>query len=61
MDFIDVLKVYGPLGFGWLGFIYVGKFILDRYDKDVDAKVRLATALDALTSIIEQKLKGDGK
>lgn len=49
----DLLKVYGPLCLGWVVAAYLLKFVLDRYQEDIDARVKLATALDALASIIE--------
>ena len=54
MEWADILKIYGPMGIGWIGFAYIGKFVMDRYDKDIDAKVKLSTALDALTKMIER-------
>ena len=49
----DLLKIYGPLAIGWVLAGYLGKFVLDRYNADIDAKIKLATALDQLTRIIE--------
>lgn len=59
MDWLDLVKVYGPMGLGWVGFAYVGKFILDRYDKDIEAKLALSNALQALTKAIESSQKED--
>ena len=28
MELTEILKVYGPLGLGWLGFIYLGRWVL---------------------------------
>ena len=53
MEWGELVKVYGPLALGWVGFIYVGKFVLDRYDKDIEAKVKLATALESLAKVID--------
>ena len=52
MDFVDFIKVYGPMGLGWLLSVYLIKFILDRYASDIDARVRLAAALEGLTKAI---------
>lgn len=52
----DLVKLYGPLAIGWVVAAYLLKFILDRYQADIDARSRLATALDALTKVIEGKL-----
>ena len=49
MELGDLLKVYGPLGMGWVGFAYLMKFILDRYNSDIEARLKLAAALDKLT------------
>ncbi len=56
MDFTDILKIYGPLAIGWVLAGYLMKFIMDRYDKDIDAKVKLSTALDSLTSVIKERI-----
>ena len=53
MDVTDILKVYGPLGLGWIAALYMLKFVLDRYQTDIEARVKLATALDGLTKLIE--------
>ena len=57
--FVEFLKVYGPLALGWVGFAYIGKFILDRYDKDLESRIQLANALNALTKVIESSQKED--
>ena len=59
MDAIpDLLKVYGPLAIGWVLAGYLGKFVLDRYNSDIDARIKLATALDQLTRVIESFKNG---
>lgn len=50
------VKVYGPLALGWAVALYLLKFILDRYNADIEARIKLATALDALTKVIEGKI-----
>ncbi len=54
MEFLDLVKIYGPLALGWVVAVYLLKFILDRYQTDIDARVKLATALDGLTRVIEE-------
>lgn len=49
----ELLKTYGPLGLGWIVAMYLGKFILDRYNADIDARIKLAIALDNLANVIE--------
>ena len=58
MEFADMLKVYGPLAIGWVVAAYLMKFILDRYAADIDARVKLAAALDKLSTLVEAR-KGD--
>lgn len=55
MEVMDVMKIYGPLGLGWVVAFYLLKFVLDRYNADIDARIKLATALDSLTKIIQEK------
>ncbi len=52
MEWTDWIKIYGPLGLGWPIAIYLGKFILDRYTSDIDARIKLALALDKLTDAV---------
>lgn len=52
----DIVRVYGPLALGWVVAAYLLKFILDRYQADIDARVKLASAIDSLSKIIEGKL-----
>lgn len=52
----DIIKIYGPLALGWVAALYLLKFILDRYNADIEGRIKLATALDALTKVIESKI-----
>jgi len=56
MEVLDIVKVYGPLGLGWVVAAYLLKFVLDRYHDDIDARVKLATSLDGLSRVIEESL-----
>lgn len=54
---IDWIKLYGPLGMGWLAAVYLGKRLLDLLTesqvRDIESRMKLAEALDALTKTIE--------
>lgn len=52
MEVVDIVKVYGPLGLGWVIAAYLLKFILDRYNADIEARVALAQALNKLSDAI---------
>lgn len=54
MDFVELAKLWGPLSIGWLVAGYLIKFIMDRYDKDIESRSRLASALEALTAAIKE-------
>lgn len=54
MEVSEILKVYGPLGMGWVVAIYLGRFILARYDKDLETKLTLAQALIELTEHVRE-------
>lgn len=56
----DILKIYGPLALGWVVAAYLLKFILDRYDADIEARVKLAGALEKLSDTIESCAKRNG-
>lgn len=58
VEFIDLIKVYGPLGLGWVAALYLLKFVLSRYEADIESRVKLSTALDGLRVVIEN-LKHD--
>ena len=53
MEFAELLKVYGPMAIGWVIAGYLGQFILKRYDADIDAKTKLAVALQSLADSIK--------
>ena len=55
METAELLKVYGPLALGWVVAAYLGQFILKRYDADIDAKTKLALALQALADRVKGK------
>ena len=52
---LEVVKLYGPLSLGWIIAAYLGKFMLDRYNADIESRVKLATALDALAKSVEER------
>ena len=53
MEYAEIFKLYGPLALGWVVAAYLGKFILARYDADIEAKTKLALALQQLTEAIK--------
>ena len=55
METIEIVKVYGPLGIGWIAAVYLMQFILKRYDADIQSKSALATAIQQLTDAIRGK------
>lgn len=54
---VELAKVWGPLSIGWLVAGYLIKFIMDRYDKDIESRSHLASALDALTNVVKEREK----
>jgi len=57
MEWAEILKLYGPQAIPWLALAYTGKWLMGRMDTDVDSRVKLAVALEGLTSAIKEKLK----
>lgn len=57
MEWMDILRMYGPQSIPWIALAYVCKWILDRYDRDLDSRVKLATALEGLSSVIERNAR----
>lgn len=63
---VDLLKIWGPLALGWPIAYMLGRELLtfvkeqrEQSKVDIESRVKLATALDALTRIVEKV--GDGK
>ena len=57
MEWAEILKLYGPQAIPWLALGYVGKWLMGRMDTDLETRVKLAVALEALTGAIKEKLK----
>ena len=53
VDFGDILKIYGPMAIGWIVAGYLIKFIIDRYQQDIESRSKLASALEALGDKLE--------
>ena len=54
----DLLKLWGPLALGWVVAYMLIRFIMEQYRNDIDSRVKLATALDGLTKMIERVANG---
>ena len=54
MEWTEILKMYGPQAIPWIALAYFGKWHLNRQDKDLDARVKMAIAIDGMTKIIEK-------
>lgn len=57
MEFTDILKIYGPMAIGWIVAGYLIKFIMDRYDKDIESRAKLASALEQLIDAVKENGK----
>ena len=57
MEWTEILKLYGPQAIHWIALAYVGKWLMNRMDNDLDTRVKLALALEGLTSAIKERLK----
>lgn len=54
-QWLELVKLWGPLSLGWLVAAYLGKFVIDRYDKDIESRAKLAIALQELSDAIKEK------
>lgn len=61
MEFADFIKIYGPLAIGWVIAAYLGKFILDRYQADIEARVKLAEALSTMARAVAENGRSNGE
>ena len=57
MDWAEILRLYGPQAIPWLALAYVGKWLMARMDNDLETRVKMAVALESLTTAIKEKLK----
>ena len=57
MEFADILKLYGPQAIPWIALAYVGKWLMGRMDADLETRVKLAVALEGLTTAIRDRIK----
>ena len=57
MEWTEILKLYGPQAIPWLALAYFGKWIMGRMDSDLEARIKLAVALEGLTTAIKERLK----
>lgn len=56
MDIVpSLVTTYGPLALGWLVAAYLLKFILERYDNDINSRITLAVAINELTRELREK------
>lgn len=60
MDAVQTLKEFGVTGFDAVllcAIAYLARFILSRYEADINAKAALASALEKLTDLIREQRK----
>ncbi len=57
MEWAEILKMYGPQAIPWLALAYVGKWLMGRMDSDVESRVKLAVALESLSTNIKEARK----
>lgn len=58
MEWAEILKLYGPQAVPWIALAYFGKWHLDRLDRDLESRINMATAINALTKMIERVTNG---
>ena len=56
MEWTEILKLYGPQAIPWIALAYFGKWHLDRLDRDLEGRVKMATALEGLTAVIKERI-----
>lgn len=62
MDFIDLVKIYGPLAIGWVLYVYERKINADlqaqtmaAFIEDTKAKILHQVTLERLVDLVERK------
>ena len=56
MEWTEILKLYGPQAIPWLALAYVGKWLMGRMDNDLETRVKLAVALEGLTTAVKERI-----
>lgn len=57
MDYMEMVKVYGPLAVFLPISIYLMWFILKNYKADIESRLKMAQSLDRLSDIIMGRLR----
>ena len=56
MEWGEILKLYGPQAIPWIALAYVGRWLMERMDRDLEARVKLAVALEGLAAVIKERV-----
>lgn len=56
----DIVKVYGPLGIGWVVAAYLILKDQARQDKKIESDIKLAVAFEGLRDVIKASLHSKG-
>ncbi len=54
MEWLEIAKAYGPQGIPWIALGYLGKWVLDRAERDMESRFTMALAIQAVTEIIKE-------
>lgn len=54
MEWGEILKLYGPQAIPWMALAYFGKWHLDRLDKDIENRAKMAATLDGMAKVLEK-------
>lgn len=60
MDPLELVKQYGPWSLGWVLFVFLLKWVLDRFDKQTEAIVKTAVTLETLTNFLKDRDRDHG-
>lgn len=56
MEYGEILKTFGPQAIPWLALAYVGRWLMERMDRDLEARVKMAVALEGLAAVIKERV-----
>lgn len=54
MEWTEILKLYGPQAIPWIALGYFGKWHLDRLDRDMEGRMKMATVLEGILKTLER-------
>lgn len=56
MEWLEILKIFGPQAVPWIALYLIVKWLMERADKDLEGRIRMAVALENLTTLVKERI-----